>query len=280
MNHLKVTFPYSLMFPALFIGTLAMVSYGVPASIWMQNIIIWIIGTLLGSLFIIKKNGKNLMNGNSKSAILIVVLLVLPFFFHGLEGIHRWVTIGPINIYIASILLPLLIIHLWKLALNHREVYIVGLSFITLVILLLHPDAGQLTAFACGAAILLWKHMNNRALKLLSITLTFALVALSWVFLDHLKPVPYVEDILFLVADMGNIWFITGIFSLLLLLTPFFYYAKKSILSLSLGVYFLTTMIVTFIGNFPMPIMGYGISPVIGYLISITFLNRNKVNLG
>ena len=35
-------------------------------------------------------------------------------------------------------------------------------------------------------------------------------------------------------------------------------------------------MIVTLFGNFPMPIMGYGISPVIGYFIAITWLNNNK----
>jgi len=36
------------------------------------------------------------------------------------------------------------------------------------------------------------------------------------------------------------------------------------------------TMIVTLIDNFPMPIMGYGTSSIIGYLISITWLNTNK----
>jgi hypothetical protein len=35
-------------------------------------------------------------------------------------------------------------------------------------------------------------------------------------------------------------------------------------------------MIVPFIGLFPMPVMGYGISPIIGYLISITWLHQNK----
>ena len=38
------------------------------------------------------------------------------------------------------------------------------------------------------------------------------------------------------------------------------------------------TMIVTLVGHFPMPIMGYGISPIIGYLIAITWLNKNKEN--
>jgi hypothetical protein len=45
MNNLKGIVSYFLMFPAIFIGTLAMVSYGVPPSIWIQNIIIWILGT-------------------------------------------------------------------------------------------------------------------------------------------------------------------------------------------------------------------------------------------
>ena len=110
-----------------------------------------------------------------------MVLLVLPFFFNDLDGVHRWLTFGPINLYIASIILPLLIIHLWKLALNNRERYVLGLTFITLVILLFHPDAGQLTAFACATAIILWKMISNRMIKLLCITLTAALGVVSWV---------------------------------------------------------------------------------------------------
>ena len=276
MNNLKGILSYFLMFPAIFIGTLAMVSYGVTSSIWIQNIIIWILGTVLGSVFIIRNKEKNLSIGNFSHTIIIVALLVLPFLFNGLDGVHRWLSFGPINLYIASIILPLLIIHLWKLALNNRERYVIGLTFITLVILLFHPDAGQLTAFACATAIILWKKISNRMIKLLSITLTVALCIVSWVFLDDLAPVPYVEHIIFLVADLGNVWFILGILSLILLLSPFFFYGKKNIISLSLGVYFLMTMIVTLIGNFPMPIMGYGISPVIGYLIAITWLNKNK----
>lgn len=280
MNNLKGVVSYFLMFPAIFIGTLAMVSYGVPSSIWIQNIFIWIAGTVLGSVFIMRNRGRNLPNGNSRYAMMIAALLVLPFFFQGLEGVHRWLTFGPINIYIASIVCPLLIIHLWKLTLKNREYYVFGLTFISLIILLFHPDASQLTAFACAAFIILWKKMNKRMIKLLCITYTVVLVTASWIFPDELAPVPYVEDIIFLVADLGNVWFIMGILSLILLLIPFFFYGKKSIVSLSLGVYFLIMMIVTFIGNFPMPIMGYGISPIIGYIISITWLYQNKENFG
>ena len=72
-------------------------------------------------------------------------------------------------------ILPLLIIHLWKLTLNNHERYAIGLIFITLLILLLHPDAGQLTAFACAAAIILWKTICKWMIRILSIILTIAL---------------------------------------------------------------------------------------------------------
>ncbi|WP_251284647.1 hypothetical protein [Cytobacillus sp. AMY 15.2] len=101
-------------------------------------------------------------------------------------------------------------------------------------------------------------------------------VILSWIFIDDLAPVPYVEDIIFLVADLGIVWLILGILSLLLLLSPFFYYGRSNIISLSLGVYFLITMIVTLFGHFPMPIMGYGISPMIGYFIAVSWIRMNN----
>jgi cell division protein FtsW (lipid II flippase) len=276
MKSKKGIISYFLMLPAIVIGTLAMVSYGVPLSIWIQNIIIWIVGAVLGSVLIIRNKNKNISIGFFSYPIIFVALLVSPFWFNGLDGVHRWLSFGPINLYIASIILPLLIIHLWKLALNNREHYVIGLTFIILVILLFHPDAGQLTAFACASAIILWKKISNRVVMLLSITLIVAFCIVSWVFLDDLAPVPYVEHIIFLVADLGSFWFVLGVLSLLLLLCPFFFYGNINITSLLLGVYFLMMMVVTLFGNFPMPIMGYGISPIIGYLIAITWLTKNK----
>ncbi|SES16463.1 hypothetical protein SAMN05518872_10529 [Psychrobacillus sp. OK032] len=149
MNNIKYIKSYFLMFPAIFIGTIAMISFGVTSSIWIQNIIIWILGTVLGSIFLIRTKERKISKGNF-SNIIIIALLVLPFLFKDLDGVHRWLSFGPIKLYIASIILPLLIIHLWKFAINNRGRY---------VILLFHPDAGQLTAFACAIVIISWKKL-------------------------------------------------------------------------------------------------------------------------
>lgn len=161
-------------------------------------------------------------------ALIIAALLILPFFFDGLDGVHRWISVGSIKLYIASIVLPLLMIHIWKLALNKREHDVTALTVVTSGILLFQPDAGQLTAFACAIAFIVWKMIDNRMIKAIVIAFTAAACVISWIFLDDLAPVPYVEHILFLVAGLGNFWFILGVFSLMLLLLPFFFMAGKA----------------------------------------------------
>ncbi|WP_430787486.1 hypothetical protein VBD025_16590 [Virgibacillus flavescens] len=273
---LKDFMPYALMLPSILIGTLAMISYGVSSSIWIQNILIWILGTAVSCAFLIRSRKKHGSKNDFIPAIIILALLLFPFGFSGIEGIHRWLAVGPINLYVASIFLPLLLIYLWKLSVKHHERYVVSLTVIVLVILLLQPDAGQVTAFACAAAIILWKQGTNKTLKVLILSLSAIAVILSWIFLDNLAPVAYVEDIIFLVADMGAGMLILGTLSLVLLVIPFFVLGNVSIASQSLGVYFLMMMAVTFIGNFPMPVMGYGTSPIIGYLIAVTWVVKRN----
>ena len=272
--NLKVILPYLLMFPSILIGSLAMISYGVSSSIWMQNFIIWILGSIIGIILIHKTKQMQSSKSIHQRSIMIIILLVAPFLFKGIDGIQRWIQIGPLNFYVASILLPLLLIYLWKLVENNRYVYVIGVNFIVLFILLLHPDAGQVTAFACASSMLCWTKIKNRLLNFLNLTMITTIVIISWIFLDDLAAVPYVEHIIFLVKDMGILWFLFGLISLILLLFPFFFYRKVTTISLTLGVYFLVMMLVTFFGHFPMPIMGYGISPVVGYIISITYLNK------
>lgn len=64
-------------------------------------------------------------------------------------------------------------------------------------ILFMQPDAGQITAFACASTIILWRAIENSIWKYISLLLFAFFVIASWIFLDHLAPVPYVEQIIF-----------------------------------------------------------------------------------
>lgn len=83
MKKLKGIVSYFLMLPAIVIGTIAMVSYGVPTSIWIQNSLIWIMGTVFGAVFLIQRKEKQFNNGRSSQIIMILVLLILPFSLMG-----------------------------------------------------------------------------------------------------------------------------------------------------------------------------------------------------
>lgn len=89
----------------------------------------------------------------------------------------------------------------------------------------------------------------------------------------------YVEKILNMVGNMGILWFFLGITSLIILPLPFVFFAPKNLrlCSKCIGIYFIIILISTIFGNFPVPLMGYGISPIIGYFISITWFVKAKI---
>jgi hypothetical protein len=99
------------------------------------------------------------------------------------------------------------------------------------------------------------------------------------VFLDNLPAVAYVERIVSLSANMGLMWLILGVISLVMLPMPFILFPPKNLKlpSICVGLYYIIILVSTLFGNFPVPLMGYGISPIIGYYISITWYAKSKI---
>jgi hypothetical protein len=181
------------------------------------------------------------------------------------------VSLGIIRVNAAMIVLPLILIELWHLVQTKGAK--IGFTIIIgiLLLLLFQPDASQLTGFAIPAMIMLFSKVNSKTLRLL-IASTFSIFVISsWVYLDNLPPVDYVERIVYMVANMGNLWLFLGIISLIILPLPFLLFPPQNarLISRCIGAYFIIIIISTLFGNFPVPLMGYGISPIIGYFISI-----------
>jgi len=80
--------------------------------------------------------------------------------------------------------------------------------------------------------------------------------------------------------NMGLIWLIIGVISLAILPIPFILFPPKNLKlpSVCVGLYFVIILGSTLLGNFPVPLMGYGISPIIGYYIEITWYAKSKIN--
>ena len=269
--------PTIISAPAIIIGAVTMYMNNVPTSIYIQNILCLIILGLI-SYFVISKE----YSFNKDITIILTILsLLLTFINPGIEGVHRWVSIGPIRLYVSSIVLPIIIINLWKIIdKKNNSIWISMISVICIsIILALQPDASMITAFAIPMIILFWNSNIKNIFRIFIIIFLSILTTFSWIFLDELAPVSYVEGIIELVKNMGILWFILGIITLIILPLPFILFPIKEykLLSLCIGIYFFILLVSTIFGNFPVPLMGYGISPIIGYFISITWFAKAKI---
>ena len=257
---------------------MAMYINNVPFFIYIQNIFYLIILGLI-SYFALSKEYDINKNKAAISILISVMFLFTTFINSGVENVHRWIAIGPIKVHVAAIVLPIIIINLWKLLQSKSWWFSSIIVICVSVILVLQPDASMVTAFVISMIILLWNTTNN-IYRYFIVVLLNGLIIFSWIFLDGLAPVAYVEGIISLVASMGMIWLILGIISLMILPLPFLFFPPKEhkLLSLSIGVYFIVILISNLFGNFPVPLMGYGVSPIIGYFISITWFVKRKVD--
>lgn len=270
--------PFITMLPAIIVGAVAMKLNNIPTSIYIQNILCFV---MLGVVYFFMQKSKYKIHKTEPLVFIIISIVVLVFTFIslGLEGVHRWVSVGPIQLYVSVIVVPIIIINLWSL-LQEGKIMMAIISIMCVsVILTLQPDASMMTAFSVSSIILLWNKIKNFSRFFVTVFLS-GLTAVTWIFLDGLEPVSYVEGIFKLVIDMGILGLILGVISLTVLIIPFFIFPtkKNKIVSICFGIYFIIILISNVFGNFPVPLMGYGISPIIGYFISIVWLTKTKIN--
>ena len=222
------------------------------------------------------------MSSKTNAAFILIsfLLLILTLVSPGMNGVHRWVSVGRFKFNVAFIVLPIMIIELWKISLVKGFRVAALITVIISVLLAIQPDASQLTGFAIPMMVMLCDKPDKQRLRKYLVGILTILIIFSWVFLDNLPAVAYVENIVSLSASMGLIWLIISIISLAILPIPFLLFPPKSfkLPSICVGLYYIIILVSTLFGNFPVPLMGYGISPIIGYYMSITWYAKSKIN--
>jgi cell division protein FtsW (lipid II flippase) len=274
--------PLVVTLPSVVVGAIAMKFHDVPQMIFGQNVACLLIAWLVSCFAVSIKHKTNKRNSLRVFMFISLIIYILTYIDGGIGGVHRWISIGPIRLYVSSILLPIFIIQLWTLFSVKSELLAIVITIIVSIMLFLQPDASQLTAFVVPMiVIIIISKVNSSVLRHIVTILLVTLVILSWIFLDSLPAVPYVEEIVKMASNMGMRWFILGIASLAMLPLPFILLAPKSfkLLSRCVGLYFIIVIISTWFGNFPVPLMGFGVSPIIGYFAAITWLIKDKAYL-
>ena len=262
---LKFLLPF-IPLPATIIGVYTMYYFNTPKQLWLLNLACVCLGTLIAILF---SRRIKLPNNNNPYPILITatVLLLCTFNGTGIENVHRWLNFKSFQLNIGLMVSPLILIQISKIS---KLIPCIFFAILTNIIFLLQPDASLVTAFSLASFILILHKTKNKNILILLFLCSLFLIIFSWYNLDSLEPVNYVEGIIAMTKQISPFLFFASIISLLFLILPFMsLHSEKDNLSIALGIYFSLLLLVTFVGNFPVMMMGYGFAPIIGYYIGL-----------
>lgn len=269
-NLLSALFVASAALPALLIGIITMRHLGVGAIAWAVNVGAMTVGVAVWLV------GRGLPTPRWPTTILTVaiasiVAIVLPFASDGLLGVYRWIPLGALRLHASGIVAPLII--LCVAATTSRRVGgAVLVSSIATLILAIQPDAAQATSLAAACAVVIGGSPTTKLRQILQgLALLLAVSATSFFRHDPLPPVAHVEEIFSLAASRGSIRAVMATAALALLPLPFFitWYRHRRVVALAIGVYVALTVLAPAWGTYPVPIMGSGASPILGYFIAL-----------
>jgi hypothetical protein len=260
--------------PALIVGILTMKQFGVPTTTWLTNVAATFAGLVLYCLVRLIPPSPRLWTQFIILATAVATIL-LPFIAPGMMGVHRWVSLGGFSLQPSAIVLPFIITAVAWIARQHAVVSIAS-AVLTTMILALQPDAAQAFSFAVACSVLFALNAARQHYRAIGVLLLLAAAAASFTRNDPLPPVPHVEGIFALVASRGALWAVFGIAALLLLPLPFIatFARAHDRVALALAVYAGMTILASFSGTFPVPVMGYGASPILGYFIALALCDR------
>jgi cell division protein FtsW (lipid II flippase) len=273
------------LFAAASAITVGLGSYGLSLSgaefgTWSRNPFAWLTGMVLSVPLILVGRRR----GFSPAIVVIaIVALAASLMAPGQSGVHRWLDLGPVNINVAALLLPVAIIALSGLALSPATL----LAAIVVIgaILVAQPDASQATAFLLAASLILLGRTMSKALLMLGLLMTCGLAVAAWLRPDPLQPVPEAEGIFGLIADISMpLAIAAGLALALTCLAPLRRLRSGSEsgprAATALTIYFCVTAIMPFLGPYPVPLVGVGMSFPVGFWLGMALLcARGRPNL-
>lgn len=195
------------------------------------------------------------------------------------EGVRRWIEIGAFRVHPSMLLTPPLLVFTARRL--ERRPWVGHAILIALQVAhALAPDAGMATAV--GAAAIALTLAGDPPRRVWMTPVYGASIALAWLRPDPLGPAPFVEDI---VARAFALSPIVGGLGLVALgcgaLGPLMSRgsdrsALERATAVALATYFVGLAVVPLVGAFPVPLLGFGASPVIGAFLGMAAFDRAR----
>ncbi|MXO50723.1 hypothetical protein GRI42_05315 [Erythrobacter gaetbuli] len=199
----------------------------------------------------------------------LLALFALPLFTGpDIEGVRRWLPLGPMSLHAGMLLIPLLV------CLCVRDLrygpWVLGAG---LGIALLQPDAASATALALVAAALSWMHRKPLFAAIAALGLAACIIAFG---AGDLPPEPLVEHVFadaWAVQPLIALALAAAVFTALVLLLTARTVPHEERVAMAAAMIGFTAM--SLIGNYPTPILGYGAAPILGFGLALGAVPRD-----
>lgn len=240
---------------------------GTLAGEWSRNLVAWAVGLILAAA-VARWAGRRILTIFPFAAL---AGLGATFLNTGLEGVHRWIQLGPVRMNVAEILLPAAVV---AVSARVRPAWFsVAAAALSLALLVAQPDASQATAFGAALAVLAIGSPGRLPLRAGVIAIILAAAVVSWLRRDPLAPVADVEGIMGLAGRLSPLLAVAAWGALLSsALAPLAALRAAKLPAIAFATYAALTALTPLGGAFPVPLVGMGMSPILGLWLGVGLL--------
>lgn len=230
---------------------------------------------LLGLLIVIAVPVRPMTPRAMTSLVLFGVACIAATLVSGfdLEGVRRWLPIGPVRLHAAMLFLPAIAVLMARLPEPGQLAPVIALAAVVAI----QPDFAAALALAAGFAFSRSSRGNYLATGL-GITVSALAIANSLLRPDPLDPVHFVERVVpdaFAASPMLGI--LIGAALLSACAAPLLARTGDPQSAKALAGVMAGFALASLIGAYPVPLAGYGPSPILGYALALVLLRMPLV---
>jgi hypothetical protein len=254
---------------AVGMGMAYMVAAGAPPRYLIVNLAALILGGALW-LALARTAVSPLAKASHATLALAAALLLTALFGAAADGATRWVSVGPLNLQVSLIVIPLMLVLYARRPDAAGTVAIIAAA----AALALQPDRAMAGVLAAGLVALVVAQPARLALIAAAASLlAFAATLLTP---DGLPAVPFVDRILYTAFDVHLLAGVAVLIGAAALVAPAVTGLVRGMderpALCAFAACWSAVIAAAALGNYPTPLVGYGGSAVLGYLLSVALL--------
>lgn len=242
---------------------------------WLQVAV----ATVAAAVFVVSNRmGRVKSAGQTQWLALALALSLFIPLLPGSQGSPaRWLVLGDTRLYVAPVVLPVALF--WLGARVHAHAIYAASVTVAATALVLQPDASQLSAFAVAMLVLLATSNLPLLLRIALLAVLLCSVVVAWSTPDPLAPVPYVEGVFTLAAEVSPFALLAAVSVAALPATAFVWVSRntRSSGAFAVAVYYASLFALAPLQVTPVPLLGFGTGPILGYFLVAGVVSRASV---